>query len=54
MATTTKIQLALLTVAVLAGVFSVVCVKKYNSKYVEGCIFAAVVAVGLAIMLGIG
>ena len=52
--TTTIIQIALLVIAVVAGIFSVVCVKKYNSQYVEGCIFAVIVAVGLAIMLGIG
>jgi hypothetical protein len=51
---TTMIQIALLVVVVLAGIFSVVCMKKYRGQYVEGCIFAGVVALGLAIMLGIG
>ncbi|MDR7866828.1 MAG: hypothetical protein RIN56_08400 [Sporomusaceae bacterium] len=54
METTTMIQIALLAVAVVAGIFSVVCVKKYHSQYVEGCIFAGIVAIGLAIMIGIG
>ncbi len=48
------IQLALLVVVVLAGAFAAYCAKKHRSEYIEGCIYAGVAALGLAIMLGIG
>lgn len=53
-AKTTMIQIALLVVAVMAGIFAAVCAKKNRSQYIEGCIYAGVVAIGLAIILGIG
>ncbi len=54
MAKMTMIQIALLVVAVMAGIFAAVCAKKNRGQYIEGCIYAGVVAVGLAIMLGLG
>ncbi len=53
-ATSTMIQLALLVVVVLAGAFAAYCAKKHRSEYIEGCIYAGVAALGLAIMLGLG
>ncbi len=48
------IQIALLVVVVLAGIFAAYCAKKHRSEHIEGCIYAGVVALGLAILLGIG